>query len=156
MSEPTPRPARKPRTRRAKPETAAVDGPAPGPAVELEPLSPPAAQPAAAADQPPPGAGAEQPPLGPAAEPTPLDVPLEEQITSLPPLEFPGNPNDDFTQWAAVKRRRRIRVEIYGGAFLILVGVVASVVTGHSAFIVISLFAVVGLAAYEFLVTSFE
>lgn len=123
--------------------------PTPGPAVELEPLSPQAAQPAGSADQPSPGPG-------PAAEPTPLDVPLEEQITSLPVLDFPGNPNDDFTQWAADKRRGRIRVEIYGGALLVLVGVVASVLTGHSAFIVISLFAVGGLAAYEFLVTSFE
>jgi hypothetical protein len=98
---------------------------------------------------------AEAPATG-AAESTPLEVPLEEQITALPPLDYPGNRNEEFLNWAADKRRGRIRAEIIGGVFLVMLGVALSIFTGHGAFIVIALFAVAGLAAYEFLVTSFE
>jgi hypothetical protein len=106
-------------------------GPAPGPTQEAAPESAP--------------------------EPTPLEVPLEEQLGALPPLEYPGGSRDqDFDQWAADKRRGRIRTEIVGGVLIILGGAVASVVTGKSAFFVLAIFGVGALAAYEFLVTSFE
>jgi hypothetical protein len=92
-----------------------------------------------------------------APEPTPLEVPLEEQLGGLPPLEYPGGSRDqDFDKWAADKRRGRLRTEIVGGVLIILGGAVASVVTGKSAFFVLAIFGVGALAAYEFLVTSFE
>jgi hypothetical protein len=154
MSEQTPEPSPKPRKRSAKPRPEQPEA-TPGPEAAAKPSAP--AAPKSATEAPatsvPVSAGSTAPA---AAEPNPLDVPLEEQITALPPLEYPGNPNEDFVVWAADKRRGRIRVEIIGGVFLVMLGVAISIFTGRSAFIVIALFAVGGLAAYEFLVTSFE
>lgn len=153
MPEPTPGPTPKPKSRGARRRSAKAEAtPAPTAAAmppastapEPEGTPPTRTRPAAV------GEGTA------AAEPVPLEVPLEEQISGLPALEYPGNPNEDFVLWAADKRRGRIRVEIIGGAFLVMAGVAASIFTGHSAFILIALFAVAGLAAYEFLVTSFE
>lgn len=164
MPEETPEPSPGPRTRGARPRTAKTEAP-PGPKAAKPRAStgpkpkatPPTPSNLAAAETPATGL----PGLGEAtstapAEPIPLDVPLEEQITALPPLDYPGNPNEDFVHWAADKRRGRIRGEIIGGAFLVMVGVATSIFTGRVAFILIALFAIAGLAVYEFLVTSFE
>jgi hypothetical protein len=106
------------------------------------------------------GAGsspADQPPPDPAPEPVPLEIPLEQQIGDLPPLVYPGDAQgDEFRRWAEAKRRRRIQTEIFGGAAIVIVGVVAAIVTRQLAFTYIALFGVAGLAAYEFLVASFE
>ena len=90
------------------------------------------------------------------AEPAPLAVPLEQQINDLPPLEFPGGETQEFEKWAQERRRGRVRLEIGGGAVVLIGGVVAFVVTQRTAFLVIAIFAVAALAAYEFLVNSFE
>jgi hypothetical protein len=92
----------------------------------------------------------------PRPEPVPLAVPLEEQITGLPPLVYPGSDNAEFDHWAAEKRRNRVRVEVVGGALLLIAGVVVTIISGRPAFVAVALFGVVGLVAYEFLVTSFE
>jgi len=91
-----------------------------------------------------------------ATEPVPLEVPLEEQITQLPPLVYPGSTNQDFDKWAGEKRRGRLRLEVIGAAILLIAGVVATILSGRPAFIVVALFGIAGLGAYEFLVTSFE
>ena len=88
--------------------------------------------------------------------PVPLDVPLEEQITKLPPLVYPGSDNEEFDRWASEKRRNRVRLEVIGAAVLLIAGVVITLVTGRPAFVAVALFGIVGLVAYEFLVTSFE
>lgn len=89
-------------------------------------------------------------------EPVPLEVPLEEQITKLPPLVYPGSNNEEFDQWASDKRRNRVRLEIIGAVILLIAGAVASIVSGRPAFIVVALFGIAALGVYEFLVTSFE
>ena len=89
-------------------------------------------------------------------EPVPLEVPLEQQISDLPPLQFPGSDSQEFQKWAEDRRRRRIRLEIIGGGMLLVGGAIAFVSTQRSAFLVIAVFAVVALAAYELLVNSFE
>jgi hypothetical protein len=83
-------------------------------------------------------------------------VPLEEQITALPPLTYPGSTNEEFDRWAADKRRSRLRLEIIGGALLVIAGIAVTVVSGRPAFAAVALFGVAGLLAYEFLVSSFE
>jgi hypothetical protein len=90
------------------------------------------------------------------AEPKPLEVPLEEQINDLPPLVYPGLPNEEFRKWAEEKRQGRLRLEAIGGGVLLVAGAAASVLTQRLAFVVIVLFAVIGLAVYELLVSSFE
>ena len=90
------------------------------------------------------------------ADPVPLEVPLEEQITQLPPLAYPGSTNEEFDRWVGEKRRGRLRLEILGGALLLIGGVIATVVSGRPAFILLAIFGLAGLGAYEFLVTSFE
>lgn len=90
------------------------------------------------------------------AEPVPLEVPLEEQITKLPPLVYPGSNNEEFDQWASGKRRNRVRLEIIGAAILLIAGAVVSIVSGRPAFAVVALFGIGALGVYEFLVTSFE
>jgi len=99
---------------------------------------------------------ANDPPGGKAAEPAPLEVPLEQQINDLPPLQFPGGGTQEFEKWAQERRRGRLRLEIIGGALVLIGGVVAFVLTQRTAFLVIAVFAVAALAAYEFLVNSFE
>lgn len=89
-------------------------------------------------------------------EPVPLEVPLEEQITTLPPLVYPGSKNEEFDRWAADKRHNRVRLEVVGAAVLLLAGVAASAISGRTAFAVVAVFGIAGLAVYEFLVTSFE
>jgi len=89
-------------------------------------------------------------------EPAPLEVPLEQQINDLPPLQYPDSENQEFQKWAEERRRGRIRVEIVGGILLLVGGVIAFAVTQRAAFAIIAVFAVAALAAYEFLVNSFE
>ena len=89
-------------------------------------------------------------------EPVPLEVPLEEQITALPPLAYPGTDTQEFDRWAAEKRHSRLRLEIIGGVFLLVAGGVASVIAARPTFLVVALFCLLGLGAYEFLVSSFE
>ena len=89
-------------------------------------------------------------------EPVPLEVPLEQQISDLPVLQFPGSDNQEFQKWAADRRRGRIRLEIIGGVLLLVGGAIAFATTQRSAFLVIAVFAVAALAAYEMLVNSFE
>ncbi|MDQ6748584.1 MAG: hypothetical protein M3010_10845 [Candidatus Dormibacteraeota bacterium] len=100
----------------------------------------------------------QEPPEPPGdAEPKPLEVPLEEQIGNLPPLQYPGGSREeDPGGGASAKRRGRIRAEASGGALILLVTAVGSLVTGRTAIFVLGLFAVAALAAYEFLVASFE
>ena len=95
-------------------------------------------------------------PAVPAAEPVPLEVPLEQQISELPPLTYPGGETQEFQKWADDRRRGRLRVEIIGGAALLIGGGVGYAITQKTAFLVIAAFAIVALAAYEFLVNSFE
>lgn len=97
-----------------------------------------------------------EPSSGKPAEPAPLEVPLEQQINDLPPLEFPGGETQEFEKWAQERRRGRLRLEIAGGAVVLIGGIVAFLVTQRTAFLVIAVFAVAALAAYEFLVNSFE
>ncbi len=92
----------------------------------------------------------------PAGEPRPLDVPLEDQLKDLPPLQFPGSDNEEFQVWAAQRRQRRLRLEVAGAGLLVLFGIGGYAVTRRPAFVVIAVFAVAALAAYEFLVNSFE
>jgi hypothetical protein len=79
-------------------------------------------------------------------------IPLEE----LPPVELPTAPAKDFTAWAEARRRKRIRSEIYGGIVLLLLGVILSLVSQRTAFLLLALLAVGGVGAYEFLVSSLE
>ncbi|GAC1581821.1 MAG: hypothetical protein NVS3B24_18960 [Candidatus Dormibacteria bacterium] len=100
---------------------------------------------------------AEQPPSPPGGpEPTPLEIPLEDQIKDLPPLQYPGGESEEFQKWAENRRQRRLRVEIGAGILVVLGGGVGLAVTHRSVFLVIAVFAVIALAAYEFLVNSFE
>ena len=92
----------------------------------------------------------------PAPEPMPLEVPLEEQITALPPLVYPGGDNQEFDRWAAQKRRNRVRLEVIGAIVLLLAGVAVAIVSGRPAFVAVALFCAGGVAVYEFLVSSFE
>ncbi|MFN2466472.1 MAG: hypothetical protein ABR598_09440 [Candidatus Dormibacteria bacterium] len=120
-----------------KPEASGQGSPASGPAPDA-----PAPEPA---------------PATPPAEPVPLEVPLEEQIGALPPLQYPGGDRDqDFETWAAEKRRGRLRTEIIGGVLILIAGVVATLATGRTLFFILAIFGFGGLAAYEFLVSSFE
>ena len=95
-------------------------------------------------------------PTTPAAEPVPLEVPLEQQITDLPPLTYPGGETQEFQKWAEDRRRGRLRVELIGGVLMLIGGGVGFGMTGRVAFAVIAVFAIIALAAYEFLVNSFE
>ncbi|MGI8610059.1 MAG: hypothetical protein ACR2MY_12705 [Candidatus Dormibacteria bacterium] len=99
---------------------------------------------------------ASPPGRGAAPEPVPLEVPLEEQISNLPPLSYPGSNNEDFDRWASDKRRGRLRVEVIGAVALLIAGAAVTAFSGRPAFIAVALFGIVGLAIYEFLVTSFE
>ena len=125
---------------------------------------PDAAGPPGAADAPPQTAASASldepapalPAITAATDPVPLEVPLEEQITQLPPLAYPGTTNEDFDRWAGEKRQGRLRLEVVGGALLLIAGVIATVVSARPAFIVVAIFGIVALGAYELLVTSFE
>ena len=101
---------------------------------------------------------AKGPAAGKAADPglSPWDreeIPLEQ----LPPLVFPGS--DDLAaaaEMASQNRRRRLRIEIYGGVIILVAGVVFSVVLGIPAPFIIALLAAAAILAYEFLVVSLE
>jgi hypothetical protein len=79
-------------------------------------------------------------------------IPLE----GLPSVELPSVPDKDFTAWAEGRRRKRIRSEVYGGILLLLLGVILSLVSQRTAFLLLALLAVGGVGAYEFLVSSLE
>jgi len=89
-------------------------------------------------------------------EPTPLEVPLEQQIQDLPFLPYPGGESEEFRKWAEDRRRGRVRLEVGGGVLMVLGGGVGFAVTQRPAFLIIAVFAVLALVAYEFLVNSFE
>lgn len=80
------------------------------------------------------------------------ETPLEQ----LPPLEYPTATLQGATEASEERRRRRIRVELYGGLALVVLGIVASFALRAPAPLLIALLTVGGLAAYEVLVTSFE
>jgi hypothetical protein len=102
------------------------------------------------------GAVPSSPAASPGSAPVPLEVPLESQIAELPSLAYPGGDNREFQEWAEQRRRRRLRLEVAGGVLLLLAGGAAYAITRRGAFAVIAIFAVLALAAYEFLVDSFE
>lgn len=88
--------------------------------------------------------------------------PLAEQLAldatppGLPELSFPSTDDRELIEWVAEKRRRRIRIEMYGSAAIVAAGIGASFLTQTAAFLILCLVGVGAVLAYEFLVASME
>jgi hypothetical protein len=104
--------------------------------------------PAAASSEPAESVTDASPPVAP--EPVNLD------LTGLPPLEYPGFSRTEAEEKAQQERRRRLRVEVAGGAVLALFGLGGALATHNGNILPLAVLAVLAIVAYEFLVSSFE
>ena len=69
---------------------------------------------------------------------------------------MPSTDDRELIEWVAEKRRRRIRIEMYGSAAIVAAGIGASFLTQTAAFLILCLVGVGAVLAYEFLVASME
>jgi hypothetical protein len=98
--------------------------------------------------------GAEPAPAGGEVPPEVID--LDQPPPGLPELTFPSSDLLEEREAAAQRRARRLRIELGGGAVLLLIGVAASVATGTVAALVLAIIVLGAVVAYEFLVTNLE
>ncbi|MFY9615579.1 MAG: hypothetical protein WAT58_09300 [Candidatus Dormiibacterota bacterium] len=99
-------------------------------------------------------AGTEPAPTG--GEVPPEVVDLDQPPPGLPELTFPSSDFLEDREAAARRRAKRLRIELGGGAILLLIGVAASVATGTVAALVLAIIVLGAVVAYEFLVTNLE
>jgi hypothetical protein len=92
----------------------------------------------------------------PGGEVPPEVIDLDQPPPGLPDLTFPSSDLLEDREAAARRRARRLRIELGGGAILLLIGIAASVATGTVAALVLAIIVLGAVVAYEFLVTNLE
>ncbi|HEV3235324.1 MAG TPA: hypothetical protein VG329_12325 [Candidatus Dormibacteraeota bacterium] len=92
----------------------------------------------------------------PGGEAPPEVIDLDQPPPGLPDLTFPSSDLLEDREAAARRRARRLRIELGGGAILLLIGIAASVATGTVAALVLAIIVLGAVVAYEFLVTNLE
>jgi hypothetical protein len=92
----------------------------------------------------------------PGGEVPPEVIDLDQPPPGLPDLTFPSSGFLEDREAAAQRRARRLRIELGGGAILLLIGIAASVATGTVAALVLAIIVLGAVVAYEFLVTNLE
>jgi hypothetical protein len=121
-----------------------------------EPAEPPSA-PAAAEVVPPEGGGrASTPAFAATGDPLGAVTPESLDLTGLPPLSFPSNPEREAQAAAAARRAARLRVELIGASVFLLVGILAAIVLRSITVAALAIVAVLVLLGYELLVSNFE
>jgi hypothetical protein len=102
-------------------------------------------------------AGAESPPGDSQEAEPPEFLDLSGPPRGLPEVQFPGFEDDrEQREMAEAQRRQRMRVEVYGGVAILVVGVAGTVVFRAPGILALAFMALVAIVAYELLTSSLQ